>query len=213
LWTANGPPCVPWSFAFTLEALEKLEQHYRSTDFDSICHNHLLSLGNDIGFFEDLGGDLFRDVFGVIWDRTIDKDIGNVSNCLLPEPVLSDYEFPDPLDARFFSNIPAHIEAAPDRFRVFQIGFSLYERAWTLRGMENLMRDFFSNPDFVRDLLNAIADYNIAQVRKALEFDIDAVYFGDDWGEQRGLQMGPQIWRDFIAPVLKRMYGVVREAA
>jgi uroporphyrinogen decarboxylase len=35
---------------------------------------------------------------------------------------------------------------------------------------------------------------------------------GNDWGQQGGLQMGPRIWRKFIFPVLKRMYGVVKEA-
>ena len=58
------------------------------------------------------------------------------------------------------------------------------------------MMDFYDNPGFVRELLEAIADYNIAQVRKALTFDIDAVYFGDDWGAQHGLQMGPRSWRE-----------------
>jgi len=74
------------------------------------------------------------------------------------------------------------------------------------------MMDFYDHPAFVRDLLNSIADYNVAQVKKAVEFDIDAVYFGDDWGQQSGLQMGPHLWHEFIYPVLKRMYGVVREA-
>jgi uroporphyrinogen decarboxylase len=69
--------------------------------------------------------------------------------------------------------------------------------------------DLYQHPEFVRDLLNTIADYNIAQVKAALKYDIDAVYFGDDWGQQRGLQMGPKLWRKFICPVLKRMYDVV----
>jgi uroporphyrinogen decarboxylase len=64
----------------------------------------------------------------------------------------------------------------------------------------------------VRRLLREITDYNIAQVEKALTYDIDAVYFGDDWGQQRGLLMGPTLWREFIFPELKRMYGVVRDA-
>ena len=101
---------------------------------------------------------------------------------------------------------------AQDRFRVFQIGFSLYERAWSMRGWESLMLDFLQNPDFVDKLFHSIADYNIAQINEALKYDIDAVYFGDDWGMQEGLQMGPHIWYRFIYPVLKRMYGVVRQA-
>jgi uroporphyrinogen decarboxylase len=95
---------------------------------------------------------------------------------------------------------------------VFYLGFSLFERAWTLRGMENLMYDFVDHPAFVHELLTTIADYNIAQVREALKFDIDAVYFGDDWGQQHGLIMGKPFWDVYIKPQLRRMYGVVRGA-
>lgn len=206
------PPYVPWSFGFTLEAMEKLVQHFGTTDLDPILQNHLLALGNGIGFFDELGDNRFRDVFGVVWDRTIDKDIGNVEEPLLTEPTLVGYSFPDPEDERFFADIPEKLAKHGDRFRAFSIGFSLYERAWTLRGMENLMMDFIDHPDFVRELLHEIADYNIAQVKKAMTYDIDAVHFGDDWGQQRGLQMGPRLWHEFIYPELKRMYAVARDA-
>jgi uroporphyrinogen decarboxylase len=206
------PPYVPWSCGFTQEAKARLQEHYGQVALEDALQNHLLKLGSDIGFFTDLGNDRVRDVFGVVWDRSIDKDIGNVEGCVLHEPTLKGYTFPDPLDPRFFADIPDRIGKYGGRFRVFQIGFSLYERAWTLRGMQNLLMDFYDHPDFVRDLLNAIAGYNIAQVKEALKHDIDAVYFGDDWGQQRGLQMGPKLWRKFIYPVLKRMYRVVREA-
>ena len=206
------PPYVPWSFSFTHEAAEKLQEHYGTKELEEILGNHLLGLGNAIGFFEEIEENCVRDAFGVVWDRSVDRDIGIVSGCVLPEPTLKGYEFPDPLDERFFRDIPEQIEARGDRFRVYQIGFSLYERAWTMRGMENLMIDFYDHPGFVRDLFDRIATYNIAQIRKALTFDIDAVYFGDDWGQQRGLQMGPQLWREFIYPILERMYRVVKEA-
>ncbi len=206
------PPYVPWSMGFTVEAKRKLQDHYGCPDLEGPLENHLLKLGSDIGFFTNLGNNRVQDVFGVVWDRTVDKDIGNVEGCVLAEPTLAGYELPDPLDRRFFDEIPEKIDRFPDRFRVFQIGFSLYERAWTLRGLENLLIDFYDHPDFVRRLLGAIADYNVAQVGKALEHDFDAVYFGDDWGQQRGLQMGPRVWREFIYPELRRMYGVVRRA-
>jgi uroporphyrinogen decarboxylase len=210
---AKRPPYVPWNIGLTKEAREKLQQHFgQQTDLEDVLQNHFLGLGSDIGFFTDLGDNCVQDVFGVIWDRSIDKDIGKPKNCVLPGPTLKGYDFPDPLDPRFFAGIPERIEKYGHRFRVFQIGFSLWERAWTMRGWENLMMDFHDHPGFVHDLLNTIADYNIAQVKEALKYDIDAVYFGDDWGMQRGLQMGPVMWHQFIYPVLKRMYGVVREA-
>jgi len=205
-------PYVPWNCGFTVEAAQKLRKHFGSDDLERALDNHFLKLGSDIGFFTALGGDHFRDVFGVVWDRSVDKDIGNVDGCVLPEPTLEGYEFPDPLDRRFFKDIPELLSKYGDCFRVFKIGFSLYERAWTLRGMENLMMDFLDHPGFVHELLHRIADYNITQITEALKYDIDAVYFGDDWGQQRGLQMGPRLWAEFIRPQLKRMYSAVREA-
>jgi uroporphyrinogen decarboxylase len=206
------PPYVPWNIGLTVEARQKLEQHFGPDGLEAGLQNHFLGLGNAIGFFTELDENHVRDVFGVVWDRSIDKDIGDVQGSVLEEPTLEGYSFPDPLDPRFFEDIPERLVEYGDRFRVYQIGFSLYERAWTLRGWGNLMLDFTDHPAFVRDLLNAIADYNIAQVQEALRHDVDAIYFGDDWGMQRGLQMGPTIWHEYIYPVLKRMYGVVREA-
>ena len=205
------PPYVPWSYKFTKEAADLLVEHYGTDDLEEVVGNHLMRLGNDIGFFEDVGDDLVRDAFGVVWDRSIDKDIGNVKGTVLPDQTLDGYTFPDPLDARFFADIPGKLEQKPDLFRVFELGFSLFERAWTLRGMENLFLDMIDNPAFAHELLTTIADYNIAQVTEALGYDIDAVYFGDDWGHQHGLLMGPQLWHEFLYPQLKRMYAAVRE--
>lgn len=208
----GAPPYVPWSFSFTEEAAATLKAHYGTDDLEPVLDDHLLTVANTAAMYEDIGGGHVKDVFGVEWDQSVDQDIGMVSNHLLPEPSFGNYELPEPLQTRFFSGIESAIAAQPDCFRVFSIGFSLYERAWTLRGMENLMMDFFDHPDFVRDLFRAIADYNLGQVEKALTYDIDAVIFGDDWGQQHGLQMGPAIWREFIYPELKRMYGRVRDA-
>ena len=206
------PPYVPWSMSFTLEAAEKLAAYYAPQNLDDVLDNHLGGAGSGVGFFTDLGNDHMRDVFGVVWDRSVDKDIGVVVGQVLPEPTLDGYEFPDPVAPLFFDGAEEALAAQADRYRVFSIGFSLYERAWTMRGMAELMMDFYDHPAFVHELLHAIADWNIEQVKKAVTLDIDAVHFGDDWGQQRGLQMGGRLWREFIYPPLKRMYAAVKEA-
>ncbi len=206
------PPYIPWSFKFTKEPAEWLCKYFGVQDLDIPLGNHLLNLGSDIGFFDELPHSRFRDVFGVTWDRSVDKDIGVPVDSVLHNPTLSGYQFPDPSDPRFFSNIESEISAKPELFRVFQIGFSLFERAWTLRGMEDFLMDFYLNPDFARELLSRITDYNITQIRKALTYEIDAVYFGDDWGQQNGLIMGYELWKEFILPQIKRMYDEVRKA-
>ncbi|MBN2211616.1 MAG: hypothetical protein JW709_09500 [Sedimentisphaerales bacterium] len=204
-------PYVPWSCTFTKESLEKLQTHFNSEDVDSIIGNHICWLGKPEGVFIDIGNYRVQDYFGVIWDRSIDKDIGVVEGTLLPEPIMSHYKFPSPHNKVFFEGIDEIIACNKDRFLVYPLGFSLYERAWTLRGMENLLVDFMINPDFAQELLAAIGDWNVALLQKVLEYDIDGIYFGDDWGQQTGLQMGPKIWREFIKPQLKKMFQLVRE--
>jgi uroporphyrinogen decarboxylase len=212
--TLNGqqPPYVPWSFKFTEEPAKLLQEHYQFDDLDIPLDNHLLNLGSDIGFFETLPDHLYKDVFGVIWDRSVDHDIGVPLQPVLTEPGLNGYQFPNPLDTRFFLEIDTQIKLKPELFRVFQIGFSLFERAWTLRGMENLLMDFCLNPGFVRELFSKIADYNVLQIERALTYDIDAIYFGDDWGQQTGLIMGYPFWKEYIFPHLVRMYQTVKRA-
>jgi len=212
--TGEKPAYIPWNFGFTYEPWQALLKHYGGAEaMEKAFDSHLMWVGgNAIGEMTDIGNGRVRDAFGNIWNRSVDKDIGVIESPVLPEPTLRGYTFLDPLDERNFKDIPAQIAGNPDVFRIFGIGFSLYERAWTMRGMENLMIDFIENPDFVEELFTTIADFNIAMVRKAVTYDIDAVFFGDDWGQQHGLIMGKPLWDKFIKPQIRRMYGEVRKA-
>jgi len=206
------PPYVPWNINFTIPSTEKLQQHYVGRDLEEVVQNHVVNVGYDIYFFHDIGNDCVQDSFGVVWDRSIDKDIGVVKGQVLAQPTLKGYTFPDPVAPHVFAQVDENIKKYGDRFRIFGIGFSLYERAWAMRGLQTLLMDFYDNPQFVHNLFNEIAEYNIAQLKEALKYDIDGIMFGDDWGQQHGLQMGPKLWHEFIYPVLKRMYAVGVEA-
>jgi uroporphyrinogen decarboxylase len=164
------------------------------------------------GSFTDQGDGSVRDVFGVVWDRRMDADIGIPSGDVLQSPTLAGLSLPDPGDPRFFDGWQQQVAEAGDRFRVFQAGCSLYERAWSMRGMEALLMDFLEHPGFVAELFDVLAEFEIAQTREALRFGIDAVWFGDDWGQQRGLQMGRPLWNEFIRPRVERMYAAAHEA-
>jgi uroporphyrinogen decarboxylase len=154
---------------------------------------------------------MWRDEFGILWNRTIDPDIGTPEG-ILPEPTIRGYRFPDPDEPQRFVHVQPFIDANADKFIAFGVSFSLFERAWTLRGMPELLTDMVDHPDFVDDLLDAITEWNMAIVAQALQYGIDAVMFGDDWGCQRGLIMGAKHWRRFLKPRLERMYGQVKAA-
>lgn len=209
------PPYVPWQVTIFMDAADKLMRHYGLKDamaLDEFMDNHFVGLGGGDGVVTDIGNGYVRDHWGVTWNRKVDRDLGMPEGQVIKEPTLKGFKTPDPLADYIFKDVSNRIAKYNDRFHFWVIGFSLYERAWTLRGLDTLMMDFLDNPEFVHELLNTITDYNIAQIKEALKYDIDCVHIGDDWGQQHGLQMGPGLWREFIKPCLKRMFDVVRGA-
>jgi len=208
----SPPDKVPYVFALTLAAQAKLWEatggkHPIFTQGDSLAW---VAVAN--GKFREIKKDHFEDIFGVVWNRSVDKDIGIVANRVLPEPSLGSWALPDPDDEAMYAGTDQACIESADRFREAAIGFSLHERAWTLRGMADLFVDMIENPAFVHDLLDAICEWNLKVIANFLEHDIDSIHFGDDWGQQQGLQMGPEHWRTFYKPRLTRMYKAVRDA-
>jgi len=207
------PDRCPHHISFTQPAREILAAHVGEENLERELDNHLAIAGvGPPGAWREVAADIWEDEFGVRWDRTVDRDIGTVTGCVLSEPRLAGYSFPDPDDPARFAALPQFIEQSRDLFVMVSIGFSLFERAWTLRGMENLFLDMIEHPDFVEELLDAILDFNLAIIGNAMEFEVDAMRFGDDWGQQRGLLMGAPFWRRFLKPRLARMYGAVKDA-
>ena len=154
----------------------------------------------------------YKDIFGVIW-KTEQKggDIGTVENYVFTEPDINMFEFPVPDETLINEKCERMINEHPDLFKIYEIGFSLFERAWTLRGMEDLLTDFILEPAFVDALLDKILEYNLGVIEIAARFPIDCIMFGDDWGQQNGLIMGFRHWERFIKPRMAKMYAAVKK--
>jgi uroporphyrinogen decarboxylase len=208
------PAYVPWAWEPTQVCAQRLREHLGTQDLTSFIGSHFLDLGSSRRRFATVDGDFNRDAYGVLWDRTVDKDIGVPVEWPLRSPEdLDDYEWPDPLDPRWYDGLAEQIAAHRDRLFIrYKLGFSLYERAWTMRGMTDLLMDMIERPAFVDRLLDAIVEHDLAQIRRAIELNVDAIYFGDDYGSQRGLIMGMDRWRRFIKPRLARLFAEVRSA-
>jgi uroporphyrinogen decarboxylase len=207
------PDRTPYQIGFTQKAMARMVQWYGSDEFLQLLDNCSVGVGANPGPKERwIDENTWQDEFGVQWDRSVDRDIGNVCNCVIPKRDLENLELPDPRAPEKFEGFGERVAAANGKFVMFHIGFSLFERAWTMRGMENLFIDMIEAPHFVHALLDAICDYNIALVEQAVQYDIDGVHFGDDWGSQRGLLMGPALWQKFLKPRLARQYAAVKAA-
>jgi uroporphyrinogen decarboxylase len=203
------PDVAPWQIDLTIDAYQYTAQYLGVDDLEPLLGNHL-AICEDGGFAE-VRPSYWQDQFGVVWNRTIDRDIGNVDAYLLPEPTLAGYTFPTPDHAANAARIARQMERYPGRFHAAGVGFSMFERAWTLRGMENLLTDMILHPAFVDELMDRILEYNLQVIDQMLELPVDCVRFGDDWGQQSGLIMGPRLWRRFVKPRVAAMYARAKE--
>ena len=154
--------------------------------------------------------DVYQDPFGVQWDRSIDKDIGVIKEYILKKPEIGSYRIPEP-DLDFVDEVNTRMfEINKDSYKFGKIGFSLFERAWSLRGFENFLGDLAGEEKFVCELFEQILDYNMKIIDRALTYPLDGFFFGDDYGQQRGLLMSPAAWRRLIKPHLKKMFEKVK---
>ena len=201
-------PVVPFSVGFTIPMREKMIAYLRDPDFESKIKG-CMHMWEYAGWPEEMPDrpGYFKDDFGVIFNRSgIDKDIGVLENYVIPRPetaLIPEFWLDE---ERLRANLQHCVDTAEDMFRVAGIGFSYFERAWTLTGFENAFGYMAEAPDFFTALLDRICEFNIRIIDIIAEYPFDAVLFGDDWGQQKGLLMGPPHWRKFFKPGLSRMY-------
>jgi len=204
---------IPYDISMTSQAWDKMVKYYGSSDFAKDIGGHITSCYYDGDTKPIPGkGGYFKDDYGVVWNRSgADKDVGVVDKWLIPDPSFANYRFPTTPVESIHERCKHALDNAGDLFTCAAIGFSLFERAWTLTGMENLLEYMITEPEFVTELLDEITNYNLQILDIYLEYDFDCIHFGDDWGQQHGLIMGPRHWRKFVKPQLAKMYARAKE--
>jgi len=102
-------------------------------------------------------------------------------------------------------------EYGDEYFVVPNFGFALFERAWSLRGFEQLFLDLATDPGYVAALLDRITAIQLVLIQRFLDLGVDGGYFGDDYGAQKGLLFSPAAWRRLIKPRLERLFAPFRQ--
>jgi uroporphyrinogen decarboxylase len=207
------PDRTPYHVTFTEPARARMAELYGDPGFEAGLGNclEIVRMRKPYRPLPDRPW-VWEDEWGVHWDRSIDTDIGTVCNRRVTAESLAGCRFPDPDAPGRFDQFPAAIAGSGGRFVIATLAFTLFERSWTLAGMEEVLMAMAAGDRFADELFDRILAFDEAVVRRALTFPIDGVRFGDDWGQQRGLIMGPELWRKYIKPRVKRLYGIVKAA-
>lgn len=76
-----------------------------------------------------------------------------------------------------------------------------FERMNQLIGMENALCAFYEFPDEVHEFFDAMCDYKLKCIDKAVEaLHPEVIHMHDDWGTNDNMFFSPELWREFIKP-------------
>ncbi|MFI4911075.1 MAG: uroporphyrinogen decarboxylase family protein [Sedimentisphaeraceae bacterium JB056] len=78
-----------------------------------------------------------------------------------------------------------------------------WERLQFLRGTVNAMMDIMMPDSGVKELINEIHKFYMAELEFWVDTDVDALMFMDDWGSQTSLLIPPPLWEDIFKPLYK----------
>ena len=110
--------------------------------------------------------------------------------------------FPDPNYVNLFAPGPD----ADGKYVLANWWYCLFERLWSLRGMENALTDFYTNPDEVHRLFDALTNFYCRVIeRSAKELHANGIFTSDDIGTQNGPFFSLDIFRTFFKPYYKRI--------
>ena len=88
-----------------------------------------------------------------------------------------------------------------DRYLLFGWWRLFFERPWGIRGMENLLTDYYEFPTEVHRLHAALCDLYLGYLARAVrELRPDGFWTSDDLGHQTQLFMRPSLFRQFLKP-------------
>lgn len=115
---------------------------------------------------------------------------------------------PDPANDPVFEGLAEAVTKAKagDRYTIFGWWNLFFEKPWSLRGMENLMCDYYTEPDNIHKLHSAMCDTYCSYIKMANELlNPDGFWASDDLGHQTGPMMSPEIFHDLLFPYYKRV--------
>lgn len=205
---------VPYTLPMEAPVMERVDAHYGGTAWRQRLTPYIAGVGAvDTDMKTPIDEAHVRDGYGGIW-RT-DRRPWHLERPPLPEPDWGGYAFPKPevfFRPEWKERARTTCAASKQSFIIGNLGWGLFERSWNLRGFENVLVDAVTEPDFFGEVLDRLMNLYLAFVDYTVDLPIDGVLFGDDWGDQRGVILGPERWRRFLKPRWAKIYERVHKA-
>ena len=205
-------PVTPCTISFEGDVAQRLDAHYGTPTWRERIPWYFTGVACvNTDRKDPVDASHNRDLYGSLW--RIDRVPWHLEVPALANPNFDGYTFPKAEnffmpkgreDGRKLCEDHGHT------FRLGHLGWGLFERCWTLRGFENALMDIVAEPDFFQEMVDRLTGLYLQFVDYTCELPLDGVLFGDDWGDQQGVIVGPALWRKFFKPAWAKIYARVR---
>ncbi len=153
-------------------------------------------------------GDTYTDEWGISWrSQPYTTLFGTgtyteiTSHPLADEQAILGYRAPDPNRPELYKEAAGVIEKYQDEYWIVGVTVTtIFETAWALRGYDQMLMDFVTDPDLVDTILDIPYHYHLTAAKKLVEMGVDMIWVGDDVGMQTGMLISPRTWRRFFKP-------------
>ena len=88
---------------------------------------------------------------------------------------------------------------------------TIFESAWALRGFEQLLMDFYMNPELAHRILDITYHFHLNVARNMARRGVDMIWLGDDLGGQENLLLPLEIWREFLKSRLANVIAEIKK--
>ena len=114
---------------------------------------------------------------------------------------VEDYPFPDPDDEARWADAKRQVEEAHAAGRAAAyFALQVFEPAWYLRGLENMLADFLCDEEMAAACMDKMTRHQCRVAEHAAQIGVDVIMFGDDVGTQKAMMMGVDTWRKWVKP-------------
>lgn len=160
--------------------------------------------------------DSYTDEWGIGWKRAMYRTpFGNghyteiVGNPLADDSAIDRYRAPDPDRDFLYQDCINLIKEYGQEYWITGVTVTtIFETAWALRGLDQLLIDFILDPDLANYILDIPMEYHLKAAKHLVNLGVDMIWLGDDVGAQNNMIISPDMWRTFFKP---RMAKIIRE--
>jgi len=195
-------PAVYKALLPTATCQADFEEHF---DFDAV------GTGAKFRRVQDNPDGTFVDEWGVLYKPTSELVSHPLRGPIRSMTDLEQWQGPDPDADHLYVGIQGLVERFKGQRAIFFHHRAAFMWSVYLNNIENLLMNLLIEPEFAHALLDRVVEINIHIIRNAIRIGADAIVLGDDYADNSGPMMSPQVFREFILPRLKKVVHAIHE--